>query len=150
MIAVLCVVLTLHNLISKKRGRSYERAQLGKSNATKKQEYGLMSEYYTHEEAKTNCPEGSHVAYHRTCEETESPFGWRWCVVTRPPSIVAEPWTPTEPVTLEAAVKIADEWTPGCNRWAAFENMPRAPKHLRWCWHGAKFLALAHENGNPE
>jgi hypothetical protein len=109
-----------------------------------------MTEYYTHEEAKTNCPEGSHVEYHRTCEETEAPFGWRWCIVTPPPSIVAEPWAPTEPVTLLEAAKIADEWVPGCNKWAAFENMPSEPKQLHWCWHGAKALAIAQDSGNPE
>jgi hypothetical protein len=53
-------------------------------------------------------------------------------------------------VTLQDAVKIADEWTPGCGRWDAFENMPVAPKQLRWCWHGAKLLAIAQDSGNPD
>jgi hypothetical protein len=51
-------------------------------------------------------------------------------------------------VTLEDAIKTADEWTPGCSRWDVFENMPSQPKQLRWVWHGAKLLAIAQENGD--
>jgi hypothetical protein len=50
--------------------------------------------------------------------------------------------------TLQEAVTIANEWTPGCNRWEVFENMPSAPDHLRWAWHGCKLLAIAQENGD--
>ena len=117
-----------------------------------------MAMYHEHFDAIDNCTGGSHVEYqHTNIEEgvrgyanAVSPYGWRWCVVTPPPSTVAEPWVPAEPVTLEAAVQIADEWTPGCNRWAAFENMPMEPKHLRWAWNGTKLLALAQDSGNPD
>jgi hypothetical protein len=51
-------------------------------------------------------------------------------------------------VTLEDAIKTADEWTPGCSRWDVFENMPESPKQLRWVWHGAKLLAIAQDNGD--
>jgi hypothetical protein len=117
-----------------------------------------MTAYHTHEEAIDNCPAGSHIEYQHTNPEegvrgygnVEPPYGWRWCVVTSPPSTVTERWVPTEPVTLEAAVKIADEWTPGCGMWAAFDNSPQEPKHYRWVWNACALLAIAQDRGNVD
>ena len=49
---------------------------------------------------------------------------------------------------LQSVIKTANEWTPGCNRWDVFENMPREPQHLRWCFNATKLLALAQESGD--
>jgi hypothetical protein len=60
----------------------------------------------------------------------------------------AAPWVPTEPVTLEMAVQIADEWTPGCGKWAAFNDTPQEPNHYRWVWNAAAMLARANDKGD--